>query len=270
MAKTAAETEPTTTLVPDSRSTRKGGVARQLNKREAQELTNRIRQQGNELWKLIAEAHDRKAWKALGYETWKDYATTELQISESRSFQLIDTGRVMKAIGQVVDPEALDVVTMTARETQRVKPFLKTFPQQVKQLVKDGLEPAEAVKVAIKNLPEAEKKPRKPKADKGNVIEIDAEGKVTDVPAPTLLLDPVDVSALVQESQADPATMTPVVVPTPFSDAVLAVVRDAAAISELFDQARREQGEDAFAAGVFETLRWLTDKSAAAPLREGE
>jgi len=256
------------TKIADAPSTRKASVGRKLNKREAQELTTRIKATANGLWMLVSEAHDRQAWRALGFESWKAYAVTELEMSESRSFQLIDTGRVMKAIGEVVNPEALDIVTVTARETQKVKPHLSTFKTTVRDLVKDGMDAGEAVRVAIQALPTPEKRHRAPKADP-NVIEVDAQGKFKFVPAPaqSLLLEPVDLTELVEQTEA--GTMTPVVIPSPFSDAALAVVRDATAISELFERARREQGSSAFAEGVFETLRWLTDKSATLRL-DGE
>lgn len=64
-----------------------------LSAEDARELTDRIRRMVGLLWELVTEAHERKAHKALGYATWKDYVAAEFQMSESRSYQLLDQAR---------------------------------------------------------------------------------------------------------------------------------------------------------------------------------
>lgn len=46
---------------------------------DAQELTTRIRASVQELWPLLVEAFQRRAWVALGYESWNAYCDTELR-----------------------------------------------------------------------------------------------------------------------------------------------------------------------------------------------
>jgi hypothetical protein len=143
-----------------------------MNKSEAQALTAQIRSTAHGLWRLVAEAYDRKAWQALGYSGWKEYAELELQMSESRSYQLVDTGRVMKAIGEATQTEEVfETIVITARETAKIKPHLSTFKKDVTEYVKDGLDPAEAVDLAIENLPTPEPRaPREPRVIEGDVV----------------------------------------------------------------------------------------------------
>ena len=166
--------ETAVTRVAEPRTVRAARAGRKLNRAEATALTQQIRATAGSLWQLVAVAYDRKAWQALGYSSWKDYATEELQMSESRSYQLIDTGRVMKAIGDVVgDVSVLESVTVTARETAKVKPHLSLFQRELKKAIKDGVDPEEAVQQVITSLPTREKVergPRQPKVVEGEVV----------------------------------------------------------------------------------------------------
>jgi hypothetical protein len=104
-------------LVIDPTSKR---AQRDLSEAEARLLTTEIRRTSVRLWIMVAEAHDRKAHVALGYKTWDDYVRGELDMSPARSYQLLDTGRVMKAMAAAgADIEALE--TPPARIVARVK-----------------------------------------------------------------------------------------------------------------------------------------------------
>src|SRR5919106_4677116 len=68
----------------------------------ARELTNRIKtglegifDQIYEVEQLLLEAHNRRAWQALGYKTWEEYVKTEFDLSRRRSYQLLDQARVI-------------------------------------------------------------------------------------------------------------------------------------------------------------------------------
>jgi|SRR5580700_1422519 hypothetical protein len=65
---------------------------------EARTLTERIRQRLGNLSLLLLQAHDRRAWSALGYRTWEAYVQDELGLSRSRSYELLQHGRVMTAL----------------------------------------------------------------------------------------------------------------------------------------------------------------------------
>lgn len=175
----------TRTQLADPRTLRKAAAGRKMNKAEAQELTAQIRAQGHLLWRLVAEAYDRKAWQALGYTGWKEYATVELDMSESRSYQLVDTGRVMRAIGEVAGEGVFDQLVVTARETAKVKPHLSTFKREVQKGLKAGLDAPQAVDAAIASLPETEKRPTGPRAPRADVV----EGEIVSEQAPVVLPD---------------------------------------------------------------------------------
>jgi hypothetical protein len=75
-----------------------GGPLPGLLPAEARRLTDRIRTARHEASVLLLEAHERRAWSALGYKTWSDYVRTELRLSHSRSYELLDHGRVLKTL----------------------------------------------------------------------------------------------------------------------------------------------------------------------------
>lgn len=142
-----------------------------LNEDEARELTTEIKRTSVRLWLLVTEAHDRKAHLALGYETWADYVKAELNISESRSYQFLDTGHVMKALASAgVDVEKQP--PPPTRVVARVKDRLSEVQRVAKKAVKESVngEHVEVVDQAIRQLAKEQRKLRIP-------------GKVT-VPAP--------------------------------------------------------------------------------------
>jgi hypothetical protein len=69
-----------------------------LTKAKASELTQAIRRQSVGLWLLVKVAHDREAWRVLGYDSFKAYVDAELHISEQRAYQLVDLGKVVDAL----------------------------------------------------------------------------------------------------------------------------------------------------------------------------
>lgn len=134
-----------------------------LNRREAEQITHQIRSSATHLWLLVCEAHDRRAWQALGYPTWREYVTVELRMSESRAYQLVDTGRVVRVAQQVLglDPNTLELAP-TARETARAKANLPALKRELRAAVREGLQPEEALHVAIKALPRTAPTQRNP------------------------------------------------------------------------------------------------------------
>lgn len=138
-----------------------------LTKAEAVELTAQIQKSASMLWLLVTEAHERQAWKALGYASWKAYCTTELHMSESRSYQLVDTGKAMRALSSgIKDSTALETMpTLTARQVARMKPTLPALRKQFVALVNAGERPDIALAQALKSIPAQHKAeaPRTPK-----------------------------------------------------------------------------------------------------------
>lgn len=76
----------------------------------AKVITKRIRENFSECLSLIVEAHDRKAWAALGYDSWGAYAVGELDFSRQRGYQLLSfakTAETLQGVSTMVDtPES--------------------------------------------------------------------------------------------------------------------------------------------------------------------
>lgn len=114
-----------------------------MDRQEALTLTANIKHAVEDVAQLIADAHDREAWRALGYESWAGYVSGEFPFTRQRSYQLVDQGRAMRLLAAEVGRP----VEVTAREAQ----ILKKEPQRVKHvghLVADGVDPKVAVREA--------------------------------------------------------------------------------------------------------------------------
>lgn len=69
-----------------------------MDEAEARALTDRIRAATRDVCFLLLEAHERRAWSVLGYPTWEKYVRREFGLSRSRSYELLDQGRVLRAV----------------------------------------------------------------------------------------------------------------------------------------------------------------------------
>lgn len=93
-----------------------------LTRDEAAELTRRIKDNIRQLGVLLLEAHDKRAWSALQYPSWERYVRVEFGLGRSRSYQLLDQGRVIRAIGEAVDGVELPPISPFA--ASQIKPVL--------------------------------------------------------------------------------------------------------------------------------------------------
>ena len=112
-----------------------------LNESEALELTERIRNTTNLLWVLIKRAHAGKAYIALGYTSFEDYARTEFDISRSYAYKLLNQANVIEAIEAVV-PEGTSF-SLTAGQAADIKPVLPAVLATIEERASD-LHPSEA------------------------------------------------------------------------------------------------------------------------------
>ena len=86
-------------------STKTSLAAPEISVDGAKQLTSLIREgieaalgHLSEAWELLLEAHNRQAWKVLGYDSWGEYVHTEFDMSRSRSYQLLDQANVTQAL----------------------------------------------------------------------------------------------------------------------------------------------------------------------------
>lgn len=102
---------------------------------EARALTDRIRSTTEQLWALLAEAHDRQAWAALGYDSFKGYVTAEFGMSKQRAYQLLDQARVIQALTEATGSTMVDPVVVSERDARDLKPILTTVVERVRETV---------------------------------------------------------------------------------------------------------------------------------------
>lgn len=90
---------------------------------EAREITEAIRSAATATYILLAQAHEGKAYKALGYDTWASYVKDEFEISPQRSYQLLDLSKVIKTIeGSAPDGTEVKLTEAQARDIKRELP----------------------------------------------------------------------------------------------------------------------------------------------------
>lgn len=116
-----------------------------LTAQQAELLTHEIQRTEIRLWYLVGEAHDRKAHTILGYKTWDDYVRDRLRMSPARSYQLLDTGHVMKAVAQA-GADLDDFPVLPARVVAKVKDRLPEVKTRVRKAMKDNTSPEEAIR----------------------------------------------------------------------------------------------------------------------------
>jgi hypothetical protein len=104
-----------------------GGIG--LTAEEARALTARIKQEGQQLSLLLAEAHERKAWRALGYRSWGAYIREEFGMSRSRSYELLVHAEVATSLKRAAGLDTLPPITPIAALT--VRPRLEIVLEEV-------------------------------------------------------------------------------------------------------------------------------------------
>jgi hypothetical protein len=116
---------------------------------EAKELTARIKAQIDGVAELILEAHDRRAWAALGYRSWERYIKSEFGLSRSRSYELIDQARVHRTLSLATRGRPIPHVS--ARAAAALRPILPRVAAAVqRRLDHEGTEPESVVRDIIR------------------------------------------------------------------------------------------------------------------------
>jgi hypothetical protein len=96
----------------------------------ARELTQRIKMATRAVCELLLEAHQRHIWPLLGYPTWERYVHTEFGLSRSRSYELLDQGRVIKAIRTAAGMSGIPDIS--AHAASQLKPHLREVVQLIR------------------------------------------------------------------------------------------------------------------------------------------
>lgn len=107
-----------------------------MSKIEARGLTDRIKRQSHDLAELLVMAQDREAWRALGYRSWADYAQVEFDYSRSRLYELLNEGRINRALDEGS--------TVTAREAKEVVRRVGQLADAEPEEIRDAVEQVRA------------------------------------------------------------------------------------------------------------------------------
>lgn len=161
-------------------------VVPEMDADQANDITKRIReslqvwqQAGEEVYRLLTEAHDGKAWKALNYANWDEYIASEFDKARTWGYDMLTRGFVMKAIGQTLDE--LDITDampdkITFREAQAVKGNLDGVTTEIRDRIAE--DPENAAKIVKEAVQKAEKarKPRQQKAQPLEEAQVEVQG----------------------------------------------------------------------------------------------
>lgn len=115
-----------------------------MSKADARKLTQKIKTAVDDLWSLLVQAHNWKAWKALEYQTWEAYVSAEFNMSRQRSYQLIDQGKVIHAIAEAAGKMST-TVDISERDARDLKSDLPAVADQIKARVEAGTAPEKAI-----------------------------------------------------------------------------------------------------------------------------
>jgi hypothetical protein len=111
---------------------------------QAKALTERIREGVDKVWSLLLEAHDRKAWKALSYDSWDAYIAGEFNMSRRHSYRLLDQGRVIREIADATGGAVTHGSQITERDAREIKDELPAVSAEIRARVAAGEEPGKA------------------------------------------------------------------------------------------------------------------------------
>lgn len=110
-----------------------------MTKAKAKALTQRIRDGVESIVTLLRQAYDEGAWKALGYETWEAYVKTEFAMSRSRSYQILDQGRVIEEVKSAAGLSTM--VDIDERQARAIKGDLPAVTAEIRSRVDLGETP---------------------------------------------------------------------------------------------------------------------------------
>ncbi len=121
---------------------------------EARELTRRIKEATTNLYDMLREAHDRRAWKAMGYDTWREYIEAEFDFGVQYAYRLVSQSRVIRSLGEAASDskqalterrQLATPVNITESAARRIAPHLEEAKAQIRTEVEAGVEPQEAI-----------------------------------------------------------------------------------------------------------------------------
>jgi len=78
--------------------TRSAMAAAPMDRYEARALTDTVKRDLGHIYRNLVSLYERRGHEALGYGSWAEYCRAEFDVGQSRSYQLLDAGRVIRDI----------------------------------------------------------------------------------------------------------------------------------------------------------------------------
>lgn len=102
-----------------------------LTREEAEELTASIQSTVTAVYVMLARAHQGRAYRALGYDTWEQYVKDQFDFSVRKSYRLLNLAETVKAIEEAAPTDTPISITIT--EAQDIKRELPKVTARVKE-----------------------------------------------------------------------------------------------------------------------------------------
>lgn len=143
-----------------------GSVVKPLDAVGAAALTARIRTAVDHVWRLLHEAYEGEAWRALGYTSFRAYVAAEFDMSKSQAYRLLAKAEVVRALSAshagdtaVEDAVATEVPSRRAPAVREAMPQARrTAGAARRRAAGKGATPAEAAaagaKAAVGRIPQ--------------------------------------------------------------------------------------------------------------------
>jgi ribosomal protein L24 len=84
----------------------------EMGRQEAEQITQTIKDNFDSLGAMLAQARDRKAYKALGYRSFESYCQSEFGKSISTAYQLIEDAKVISELEAIISKKYGEEVTL--------------------------------------------------------------------------------------------------------------------------------------------------------------
>ncbi len=110
----------------------------ELSRNEAGRLTQKIRDHAEKAWALLKEAHDKKAWAAMGYTSFEAYCRDEFGMSRGNAYRLLGQASVIGEIAAAagLSPAGDIGASISDRAARELKPALPAVVEEVRSRVK--------------------------------------------------------------------------------------------------------------------------------------
>ena len=120
---------------------------------EARSLTDEIKKGVEVLWSMLFIAHERQAWRSLGYADWKEYVKVEFDMSKQYSYRILDQARVINTIRDAIESPMGDSsemspvgdISISERQARDIKPILPQVVGRIRERIEEeAAEPSAA------------------------------------------------------------------------------------------------------------------------------